>query len=118
MMSDIAPRSRPWIELMYAADQVASKPPRQRPFRYGKLFLPEQKRQHIRDRALLDDERAVHVGFAEAQFRIEQYRALRLLGGEAHRDRLPAAVAEFELPARCGRYRQGPAAYEAPQKYR
>ena len=118
MMRDIAPRPRAQIELLHAAEQVAHRPRRQRPFRRGDLFLPHQDRQHVRDRALLDDESAVHVGFAQPQLGIEQDRALRRGVGKAHGDRRAAAVAECVAFARCRRDRQGALADKPPQEQR
>ena len=56
MMGHIAPRPRTRVELLHTAKQVAHQPRRQRPFRRGDVFLSQQYRERIRDRALLDDE--------------------------------------------------------------
>ena len=93
-MGHIAPRPRTRVELLHTAKQVAHQPRRQRPFRRGDVFLPQQYRERIRDRALLDDECAVHVGLAQSQFGIEQDCALGFGVGKANGDRRAAAVAE------------------------
>ena len=79
VMRDIAPRPGPRIELLHAPEQVAPEPRRQRPSRRGDVLLPQQDCQHVRDRALLDDERAVHIGFAQPELGIEQNRCAGLL---------------------------------------
>ena len=94
VVRDIVARARPQIELLQAAEQIAHEPRRQRPIRRGNALLAQQDREHVGDRALLDDEGAVHIGFAELELGIEQDRALRLCGGEAHGDRRSAAVAK------------------------
>ena len=66
MMRDIVARAGPRIELLQAAEQIAHEPRRQRPVRRRDPLLPQQDRKHVGDRALLDDERAVHIGFARA----------------------------------------------------
>ena len=52
--------------------------------------------KHVGDGAFVDDEGAVHIGFAEFQFRIEQHLAQRAARGETDRDRLAGPVAESE----------------------
>ena len=83
----------PQVQLLQAAEQIAHQP-RQRPIRRGDRILTQQDREHLGNRALFDDQRAVHIGFAELQFGVQQNRALRLRCGEAHRDRRPPAIAK------------------------
>src|SRR5581483_11342587 len=64
MVSNVAERARTRVELLQPPEQVTYQPPGQGPLGNGDAFLPKEKRQHIRNRALLDDKSAVHVGFA------------------------------------------------------
>ena len=50
---------------------IAQQPLRPRPLRHLGI-LAEHDREHVGDRALLDHEGAVHIGFAEFEFGIEQ----------------------------------------------
>ena len=61
-------------------------------------------------RALLDDQRAVHVGFAEFELGIAQQRPFGGAGGETDRDRLAGAVTEGEGAAARGGDPEVPAA--------
>ena len=118
-MRHIAPRPRTQIELLQPAEQIAHEPrsgSAQR--RCGDVFLPQQQREHIRDRALLDDECAVHVGFAQSELGIEQDRALRFRVGKAHGNGRAAAVAEGVSFARRRRDREGTVADKPPEEYR
>ncbi|MGY4288339.1 hypothetical protein ACVWXO_007559 [Bradyrhizobium sp. LM2.7] len=63
----------------------------------------EQDCEGISYGAALDDELAVHVGFAKPKFGIDEDLALRIRGGEADFHRLSGTVADGELPtARAG----------------
>jgi len=64
------------------------------------LRQAHQQGDDLGDRALLDDECAVHVGFAQPQLRVEQHRALRLRIGEAHGEGRTGAVAKGASIAR------------------
>jgi hypothetical protein len=66
VMGDIAPRARARIELLHPAEQVARKLQWHSPLRRRDVILPQQNGQQIRDRALIEDKRAIHIGFAEA----------------------------------------------------
>ena len=66
-------------------------------------------------RAFLHAQRAVHVGFAELDFGIEDDAALGGRGHEADRDRPAGAVAESENGAARRRDPEGSAAYELPE---
>jgi hypothetical protein len=82
------------------------------------VILPQHDGEQIGNRAAIDDECAVHVGFAKAELRIEQDLALRFGGRKAHCDRSATAVAKNVCPARCGRNRQRSLADEPPQECR
>ena len=118
VMGYIVPRPRTQIELLQAAKQVAYKVRRQRPFRRSDVLLPQQNREHIRDRALLDDECPVHVGLAQSQLGIEQDGALGFRVGKAHGNRRAAAVAECVSFARGGCDSEGTLADKPPHEYR
>src|SRR5262249_56410903 len=78
----VAPRPRARIELFEAAMEVADEPLQPRPRRRSVLAaLTEHDGKHIGDRALFDEDTAVHISFAESQGRIEQDAALRSSGG-------------------------------------
>src|SRR5262245_66339274 len=63
----VAPRSRARIELFDAAMEVADEPPQPRPRRQSALAaLTEHDAKDIGDRALFDDDAAVHISFAES----------------------------------------------------
>ena len=93
MMRHVAARAPARIELAEAPGEVAEEPLQPRPVRHVGI-LPEHDGEHVGDRALLDHESAVHVGFAELQFGIEQDAPFGGAGGKAHRDRLAGAIAE------------------------
>jgi hypothetical protein len=54
----------------------------------------------LRDRAALDHEGAVRVGFAELEVGVEQHRRLGGRGDKARRDQGPGSVAECKRGAR------------------
>ena len=118
VVSDIAQRARTRIELMQPPEQIPHSPQGNGPTRHRYPSLPEQQRQHIGDRALLDDEIAVHVGFTQAQLGVQQYRPLGLRRGEANRDRRTAAVAKGIPFAACCGYSERAVADKPPQKNR
>ena len=76
MVRHIAPCAKARIELLQPAQQIAGEPRRPGPTRRRGRFLPEQNGEHIRNRAALDDEGAVHIGFAKFELGIEQNCAL------------------------------------------
>src|SRR5205823_12364448 len=115
MVCDVVARALGRIELTYMPDQVAYPPLRRCPARQH-LGLIEQDREQVGDAAIFDDERAVHVGFAEREFGIEENSALSLRGPEPHRDRIASAVAKDELCPACGHACQRTAANEFLQK--
>src|ERR1700722_11792910 len=118
VMRDIAPRTGPRVELLHTPEEVAAELQRQCPPRRGDVILPQQNGKQVRDRALVDDESAVHIGFAQSELRIEKDAALGFGAGEAHGDRGPAAIAKSVRSARRRCDFKGPVAYEAPQEYR
>ena len=83
---DIVLRTAARIELLGMPDQIAQPPLQLGPARQY-FGLIQQDRQRIGDRAILDDEGAVHVDFAERQFRVEQNPAFGFGGQESHGDR-------------------------------
>ena len=101
VMRDIVPGAAAPVELAQAAAQIAQQLERPGPRRRrdgGAL----QHREHVGDRALLDDQRAVHVGLAEPELGIEHDAAFRGGRGETKRDRLAGAVAKGVSRAACG----------------
>ena len=80
-------------------------------------MLAERNGEHVGDRAFLDHEGAVHIGFAEFQFRIEQDAPFGGAGGKADRHRLAGAVAKGEdRAARGGDPKRPPADEGLEQK--
>ena len=77
MVRHVVARAGPQVQLLQAAKQVAHQP-RQRPIRRRDRLLTQQDRKHVSNRAVFDDEGAVHIGFAELQLGVHQNRALRL----------------------------------------
>ena len=71
MVRDIPARAGSRIELFETAVKETQQPLQSRPMWHFGL-LPEGDRQHVGDGALFDDKTAVHIGFAEFQFGIEQ----------------------------------------------
>ena len=81
------------IELLQAAMQVAQHPLQLGPDRRPAVAaLAQHDGQHVGDRALLYDDAAIHVSFAEPQLGIDENAAFGCLGGEADRYRLAASV--------------------------
>ena len=85
MVRDIASRLPSRVELRYSAMEVADQPLRPSPT--GSARLARYDGEHIGDRALLDDDAAIHVGFTEPELGIEQDTALGRSRDEADRDR-------------------------------
>ena len=93
----IVSRTRARVELLGMPDQVAQPPLQLGPARqYFRLI--EQDRQRIGDRAFLDDESALHVDFAERQFRVEQNPTFGFGGQESHGYRVPVPSPQLNLP--------------------
>ena len=100
MMGDVVPGPAARIELPGMPDEVTQEPLQPGPARHY-FGLIHQDRQRIRNRAVLDDEGAVHIDFAERKFGIEENPAFGVGGQEPDRDRLAGAVAAAEFrPAR------------------
>ena len=71
--------------------------------------LAEHDRQQVGDGAVLDPERAVHVGFTELDLGVEEHAALGGPGGEMDRDAgraeaRPLAVVNLRVPRRINRF--------------
>jgi hypothetical protein len=63
---DVTSRACRRIELRQAAVEITQQPLAARPDRRPPAdALIQNDGEHVRDRAVLDDDRAVHVGFAE-----------------------------------------------------
>src|SRR6202022_1804988 len=92
MARNIVFRTTARIELPGMPDKIAQPPLQLGPARqYFRLI--EQDRQRIRNRAILDDESAVHVHFAQCKFWVEEDPAFGIGGEESHSDRLAGSVA-------------------------
>jgi hypothetical protein len=101
-MRDIGPRARAQVELLQTAEQIAQRA-RHRPIAHAEWLLAQQQSQDIGDGALLDDQRAVHIGFTELQLGIEQHRALGRRVAKPDSDRVSRSVAERASPPARGR---------------
>ena len=81
VMRNVAARAGGRIELRKPAPEIAHEPLQARPARdLAGFVLRHGKMKEVRDRAPLHHERAVHVGFADFQFGIEQHPPLRRRG--------------------------------------
>ncbi len=98
VVGDVLPCAGARVELLQVAHEVAQPPPRFGKARHD-FRLVHHDGEHIGNRAVLDHESAVHPGFAEGKFRIEQNPPRRAGGGEACRDRLARAVPASERHA-------------------
>ena len=92
------------------------QPPLQPAPAWHHFRLVEQDRKRVRDRAVLDHERAVHIGFAERQFGIEQNPALGPFAQEPYRYRRSGAVAAGKSGPARGRKGHRAAANELAQE--
>jgi hypothetical protein len=115
MARDIVLRTVGRIELLGMPHQIAQPPLQLGPARQY-LGLVQQNRQRIRDRALLDDESALHVDFAQCQFRVEQDPPFGLGSQEADGHRVAGAITACESGSARGRERHRPAANELGQE--
>ena len=79
------------IELPDVPAEIAQPPFQPGPARHH-FGLVEQDLERIRNRAVLDHERAVHIGFAERQFGIEEDAPLVLFAQKPCRHRLAGTV--------------------------
>ena len=115
VMSDVVSRPATPIELPDVAGQITQPPLQVAPAWYH-FGLIEQNRQGVRNRAILDHECAVHIGFAQRQFGIEQDPPFGPPGPEPHRYRPSGTVAASKFcPAR-GRECHRAAANELSQE--
>ena len=92
-MRHVAARAHARIELAQAPGEVAQHPLQPRPVRHIGI-LAEHDGEHVGDRALLDHESAVHIGFAEFQFGIEQDAPFGGARGKTNRYRLAGPIVE------------------------
>ena len=95
MMRHIASCACPRIELVQASVQVAQKSLQPRPVR-NLGVLAKANGEHVGDRALLDHESAVHVGFAKLKLGIEKNSPFGAARDKAYRNRLAGPIAECE----------------------
>jgi hypothetical protein len=79
--------------------------------------LRTQDGQKVGERALLDQQLAVHVDFAEFELRIEQNTELGAAGGETHRHRHAGSVAQGESRPARGSDPQVTRMYESFQRH-
>ena len=94
-MRDVAPRARRQIELPQPPVEIPQHHCRRaQPGGHAVGGLAEHDGKQVGDRAFLDPQRAVHVGFAELELGIEQHAALGGRGHEPQRHRPPGAIAE------------------------
>src|SRR5439155_3038623 len=78
MMRDVALRATARIELLQAAVKIADEPLRPGPQRRPAVAsLRQHDAKYVGNRAAFDDDAAVHIGFAEAQFGVDENAALR-----------------------------------------
>src|SRR5262249_22252836 len=99
----VAPRWGARIELLDAAMEVADEPLQPRARRQSVFAaLTEHDGKDIGDRALFDDDAAIHVGFAESQRWIEEDATLGCSRGEADRRWRAGPVPKGKVRAGCG----------------
>src|SRR5436190_14326344 len=96
MVSDVAPCSLARIELLQAPPDIAAEPEWMRLGNQAAALLSQHECEDICNGALFDDQRAIHVGFAELQFRIEQQPKLHRPRADAYRELRTRAVADRE----------------------
>src|SRR5215813_14362496 len=95
VVRDIAPRARPRIELQHPAQEIADEPLRRRPVRWPTVAsLTQRHREDVGDRAAFDHEAAVHIGFAELEFGVDNNAPFRGMRSETDRDRRSRAVSD------------------------
>src|SRR5712691_3567559 len=95
VVRDVAPRPRARIELLQAAIEKTDEPLQLRPRGWPAVAtLTKHDGKDVGDRALLDHDAAIHVGFAESQLGIDEDATLGRSGGEADRHGPARAVPE------------------------
>jgi hypothetical protein len=100
MVGDVPTRPPSQIELRDPPPREPHRRDRRRPpSPSGSVLVPRHEIDEVGDRAALDRERAVHIGFAELEIGIEQHGPLGRPGGESDGDRYPAAIAKFKCDA-------------------
>ena len=115
MMGDVVPRPAAPIELPDVPAEIAQPPLQPGPARHH-FGLVEQDCERIRDRAVLDHERAVHIGFAKRQFGIEEDAALGPFAQEPRRHRTAGAITAGKFGPARGREGHRAAANELTQE--
>ncbi len=115
VMGDIVLRPAAPVELPDMPAEIAQPPLQLGPARHH-FGLIEQDRQRVRDRAVLDHERAVHIGFAQRQFGIEENAALGPFAQEPDRHRAAGSVTAGKLGPTRGRECHRAAANELAQE--
>jgi hypothetical protein len=106
VMRDVALGAAAQIELLEPPPDEPRPVERMGPAQRVAVARPHRHREQVGDRALLDHEGAVHVGFAELELGLEQNADLGAPAGEACRHHRPVSVAECENFSSCGRQAQ------------
>ena len=97
MVRDVTPGARAQIQLHQAPVEKAREPWNARQAgRAALLALSEQDGKDIGNRAALDDDPAVHIGFAEAELGMRENAKLGRRAGEAYGYGRSGAIAERE----------------------
>jgi hypothetical protein len=115
VVGDVVFRPSTPIELPGVPAEITQPPLQLGPARHH-FGLIEQDLQRIRDRAVLDHERTVHIGFAQRQFGIEENTALGPLGEEPGQYRAAGPVTTGKAGPVRGRKRHRAAANELTQE--
>src|SRR5213082_3115522 len=103
MMGNIAPCARARIELLQTAIEITDQPLWTRPKgRASIVFLAEHDGEDVGNRALLDDDAAVHIGFAEPELRVDENAALDLTRRKANCSETTCSVAQRKNRSRGG----------------
>ena len=100
VVGDVVLRAAARIELSEMPDRVAQPPLQLGPARHH-VGLIHQDRERVRDRAVLDDEGAFHVDFAERKFGVQKNPALGLGRQEPHRHRPAGSISAAEFCSAC-----------------
>ena len=96
VMRHVAARALRRIELGKAPPDIAQQPLRFHPARrLAARVLRHREREEIRDRAALDHESSVHVGFADREFGVEQHGQFGEVAGKTDRNGFARSVAKF-----------------------
>src|SRR6478735_5448608 len=102
VVRDIAARAGWRIELRESAPEITREPLYARPAqRLARCVLRQCEMEKVCDRAPLHQERAVHVGFADLEFGIEQHSPLGGPRRVADRQGFAGSVAKLENVTAC-----------------